>query len=38
MQWQETIRTKADAAASRTNDVLETLAQESLLEYALPMT
>ncbi|RAH70049.1 Zn(II)2Cys6 transcription factor [Aspergillus aculeatinus CBS 121060] len=37
-QWQETIRHKADFAASRTNEILETLAQESLLEYALPMT
>ncbi|RAK71132.1 Zn(II)2Cys6 transcription factor [Aspergillus fijiensis CBS 313.89] len=37
-QWQEIIRHKADFAASRTNEILETLAQESLLEYALPMT
>ncbi|KAL4910973.1 hypothetical protein BDW74DRAFT_172427 [Aspergillus multicolor] len=37
-QWQESIWHKADAAASRTNDILEALAQESLLEYALPMT
>ncbi|PYH99433.1 hypothetical protein BO71DRAFT_314053, partial [Aspergillus ellipticus CBS 707.79] len=38
MQWQEAIRHKAGSAASRTNDILETLAQENLLEYALPMT
>ncbi|KAL4786961.1 fungal-specific transcription factor domain-containing protein [Aspergillus varians] len=38
VQWHESIRTKADAAASRTNDVLEILAEENLLEYALPMT
>ncbi|PYH81781.1 putative Zn(II)2Cys6 transcription factor [Aspergillus uvarum CBS 121591] len=38
MQWQGIIRSKADSAASRTNEILETLAQENLLEYALPMT
>ncbi|RAL13070.1 Zn(II)2Cys6 transcription factor [Aspergillus homomorphus CBS 101889] len=38
MQWQESFRHKADCAASRTNDILEVLAQENLLEYALPMT
>ncbi|KAL5044010.1 hypothetical protein BDW71DRAFT_209616 [Aspergillus fruticulosus] len=37
-QWQESIWHKADSAASHTNDILEALAQEGLLEYALPMT
>ncbi|PYI32697.1 hypothetical protein BP00DRAFT_340861 [Aspergillus indologenus CBS 114.80] len=37
-RWQEIIRSKADSAASRTNEILETLAQENLLQYALPMT
>ncbi|PWY88639.1 hypothetical protein BO94DRAFT_515460 [Aspergillus sclerotioniger CBS 115572] len=37
-QWQQTIRRKADSAASRTNDILDVLAEENLLEYALPMT
>ncbi|PYI05605.1 putative Zn(II)2Cys6 transcription factor [Aspergillus sclerotiicarbonarius CBS 121057] len=37
-QWQQTIRHKADSAASRTNDMLDVLAEENLLEYALPMT
>ncbi|KAL4765938.1 Zn(II)2Cys6 transcription factor [Aspergillus foveolatus] len=37
-QWQESIWHKADSAASHTNDILEAMAQEGLLEYALPMT
>ncbi|RAL05303.1 Zn(II)2Cys6 transcription factor [Aspergillus ibericus CBS 121593] len=37
-QWQQTIRHKVDSAASRTNDILDVLAEENLLEYALPMT
>ncbi|KAL4754157.1 hypothetical protein BDW72DRAFT_148268 [Aspergillus terricola var. indicus] len=37
-QWQESIWHKADSAASNTNDILEAMAQEGLLEYALPMT
>ncbi|PYI13899.1 hypothetical protein BO99DRAFT_426758 [Aspergillus violaceofuscus CBS 115571] len=37
-RWQEIIRSKADSAASRTNEILETLAQENLLQFALPMT
>ncbi|KAL4979726.1 fungal-specific transcription factor domain-containing protein [Aspergillus desertorum] len=37
-QWRKSIWQKADSAASHTNDILETMAQEGLLEYALPMT
>ncbi|KAL4774361.1 fungal-specific transcription factor domain-containing protein [Aspergillus nidulans var. acristatus] len=37
-QWQDSIWHKADSAASHTNDILEAMAQEGLLEYALPMT
>lgn len=37
-KWQHRMRLGADMAASRTNDTLDMLAQESLLEFALPMT
>lgn len=32
------MRLKADAAASQTTGILETLAQNNLLDYAGPMT
>lgn len=37
-KWQHRMRWQADTAASRTNDILDMLAQENLLEFALPMT
>lgn len=37
-KWQHRMRREADIAASRTNDILDMLAQENLLEFALPMT
>lgn len=37
-KWQHRMRREADTAASRTNDILDMLAQENLLEFALPMT
>lgn len=37
-KWQHRMRCEADTAASRTNDILDMLAQENLLEFALPMT
>lgn len=37
-RWQQRMRREADAAASRTNETLNMLAQEGLLEFALPMT
>lgn len=36
--WQQRVRLKADAAASRTNELLDTLVQEDLLGFAGPMT
>ncbi|KAJ6120369.1 fungal-specific transcription factor domain-containing protein [Penicillium sp. IBT 18751x] len=36
--WQHRMRMKADAAASRANEILETLVQEGLLYFAGPMT
>lgn len=36
--WQQRVRLKADAAASRTNEILDTLVQEELLGFAGPMT
>jgi hypothetical protein len=36
--WQRRVRLKADAAASRTNEILEALVQEKLLDFAGPMT
>ncbi|KAJ5578146.1 fungal-specific transcription factor domain-containing protein [Penicillium hispanicum] len=36
--WQHRMRSRADAAASRTNEIVETLVQEKLLEFAGPMT
>jgi len=37
-KWQHRMRREADTAASRSNDILDMLAQENLLEFALPMT
>jgi hypothetical protein len=37
-RWQQRMRREADAAALRTDEILDMLAQESLLEFALPMT
>lgn len=37
-KWQHRMRREADTAASRTNDILDTMAQENLLEFALPLT
>lgn len=37
-KWQYRMRREADNAASRTNDILDTMAQENLLECALPLT
>lgn len=37
-KWQHRMRREADTAASRTNDILDVLAQENLLEFALPLT
>lgn len=37
-EWQHRMRLHADAAASRTNDIVEALAQENLLNFAGPMT
>lgn len=36
--WQQRMRREADTAASRTNDIVDVLAQENLLEFALPLT
>ncbi|KAJ0421225.1 fungal-specific transcription factor domain-containing protein [Aspergillus carlsbadensis] len=38
IQWRRSIWHKADAAASQTNDILESLARENILDHALPMT
>lgn len=36
--WQHRMRMKAGDAASRTNDILDALAQDDLLQFAGPMT
>lgn len=36
--WQHRMRLKADAAASRTNEILDALVQDNLLGFAGPMT
>jgi hypothetical protein len=38
IHWRRRIWREADAAASRTNDILESLARENILDHALPMT
>lgn len=36
--WQHRMRLKAGDAASQTNDILDILAEENLLQFAGPMT
>lgn len=36
--WQQRMRLKADAAASRTNEILDALVQADLLGFSGPMT
>jgi hypothetical protein len=36
--WQHRMRLNAGNAASKTNDILDALAQENLLQFAGPMT
>lgn len=36
--WKHQIRLRLDAAASRTNEILDTLVQEEMLGFAGPMT
>ncbi|CEL10459.1 hypothetical protein ASPCAL13578 [Aspergillus calidoustus] len=38
IHWRRRIWREADAAASRTNEILESLARENILDHALPMT
>jgi len=37
-EWQHRMRLRADAAASRTNEILDALVQDNLLGFAGPMT
>jgi hypothetical protein len=36
--WQHRMQLRADAAASRTNEILDALVKEKLLRFAGPMT